>query len=101
MGFLCVSLILWWFLRQKAILLFGTAMLFGGFANSLLNLVLHRMEESGHEIGYWRWPGNDFKLYSEYWRIARTNNWSRLPLAGAIVCMLVAAVFLFSIFVFN
>jgi hypothetical protein len=94
-GFLIVCLILWSFLRQNALLLFGAAMLFGGFENSLACLVLHRMERSGHEVGFWRGP-KDFKLYWEYWRTAPQKNWSRLLLAGALVCGLVAGIFLFS-----
>jgi hypothetical protein len=94
-GFLLVSLILWWFMRQRILLPFGVAMFFGGIANSLTCLVLHRMETAGYQVGYWRWFSNDFKLYSEYWRIAPSRGWSRITLGGAVVCFLLAAVFLF------
>ena len=85
-GFLCVSLILWWFLRYRALVLFGVAMLCGGLANSLACFVLHRMDTAGYEVGYWRWFPTDLGLYSEYWRTAPTKGWSRLPLAGAVLC---------------
>lgn len=77
--------------------MFGAAMFFGGLANGLACHVLHQMEAAGYDIGYWRWFPKDFRLYSEYWRIAPLRGWSRLTLAGSILCFLLAAVFLFSI----
>jgi len=70
--------------------------LFGGLANSLAFLVLHRMDSAGYEVGLWRWP-RDFKLYSEYWRIAPLKGWSRWALAGSVLCFALAAAFLFSL----
>ena len=99
-GFLCVCLILWWFIRQKAMILFGVAMLFGGIANSRACLVLDRMDAAGYDVGYWRWFPKDLKLYSEYWRIAPNKGWSRFTLGGSILCFLLAALFLFSIPIF-
>lgn len=97
-GFLCVCLILWLLAPVgKVVLLFGMAMLFGGFANSLAFLVLHRMESAGYEVGLWRWPGKDFRLYSEYWRIAPQKGWSRWMLSGFLLCFGLAAAFLLSI----
>jgi hypothetical protein len=96
-GFVCVSLVFWWFMRQTAIILFGVAMFFGGTANSFACRVLHRMDEAGYQIGYWRWFSKDLKLYSEYWRIAPNKGWSRLTLIGAVLCFLLAGLFLFSI----
>lgn len=72
-------------------------MLFGGFANSLAFRVLNRMDKAGYKVRYWRWFTEDLRLYSEYWRIAPAKGWSRSALSGAIVCFLLAAVFLFSI----
>jgi len=72
-------------------------MLFGGLANSLAFLILHRMDLAGYEVGLWRWPQKDFKLYSEYWRIAPLRGWSRWALAGFVLCFVLAGVFLFSI----
>ena len=92
--FFCVCWILWCFMRRNAIVLFGTAMLFGAFANSLLCLVLGRMEMAGYDVGSWRWFIKDFKIYSEYWRIAPTKGWSRWSLGGAILCFGFAGVFL-------
>jgi hypothetical protein len=100
-GFLCVCLIFWWFTHLQAILLFGLAMLFGGFANSLAFLVLNRMDEAGYRVGYWRWFSEDLRLYAEDWRIAPLKGWSRSALSGALVCFLLAAVLLFSIFAGN
>lgn len=60
-------------------------------------LVLHRMESAGYEVGLWRWPGWDFRLYSEYWRIAPQKGWSRWMLSGFLVCFGLAAAFLLSI----
>lgn len=95
--FLCVCLMFWWFTRHTEFLMFGAAMFFGGLANGLACHVLHQMEAAGYDIGYWRWFPKDFRLYSEYWRIAPLRGWSRLTLAGSILCFLLAAVFLFSI----
>jgi hypothetical protein len=100
-GFLCVGLLLWWFTHFKVILLFGLAMLFGGFANSLSFVVLNRMDEAGYKVGYWRWFSEDVRLYSEYWRIAHLKGWSRSVLSGALVCFLLAAAFLLSIPIFG
>jgi len=100
-GFFCVSFILWWFLRYKALVLFGAAMLFGGLANSLACLVLHRMHTAGYDVGYWRWFSTDLEIYSEYWRTASSRGWSRSPLVSAIFCFLVAAMFLLSIAAFT
>jgi len=95
-GFLCVSLIFWWFGSAGRIaILFGTAMLFVGLANSLAFRVLHRMELAGYEVGFWR-THNDFKLYGEYWRIAPLKGWSRWTLTGSILCFVIGALFLFS-----
>jgi len=96
-GFMCVCLILGWFTRQKAIIVFAVAMFFGGVANCLACRVLDRMEEAGYEVGYWCWSTKDLKLYSEYRRIAPNKGWSKLTLSGALLCFLWAAVFLFSI----
>ena len=79
---------------------FGAVCLFGGLANSLAFLVLHRMETAGYQVGHWRWFFKDLKLYSEYWRIAPNKGWSRFPLGGAILCFLLAALFLVSIPIF-
>src|SRR5215472_3341940 len=92
-GFMCVCLILGWFTRQKAIIVFAVAMFFGGVANCLACRVLDRMEEAGYEVGYWCWSTKDLKLYSEYRRIAPNKWWSRLTLSGALLCFLLAAVF--------
>jgi hypothetical protein len=51
---------------------------------------------AGYEVGLWRWP-RDFKLYSEYWRIAPLKGWSRWALAGSVLCFALAAAFLFSL----
>jgi hypothetical protein len=96
-GFFSVCLILWWFMRFKALVFFGSAMFFGGLANSLLCRVLHRMEVAGYAVGYWRWFTKDLKLYSEYWRIAPQKGWSRFVLYGAFCCFLLAGAFLLSI----
>jgi hypothetical protein len=79
----------------KAAVSFGMMWLFGGLANSLAFLVLHRMDSAGYDVGIWRWP-KDFKLYSEYWRIAPNKGWSRFTLVAAVLCFLLAAVCLFS-----
>jgi hypothetical protein len=76
--------------------LFGTAMLFAGLANSLSFVVLHRMDLAGFKVGIWRWPGRDFKLYAEYWRIAPLKGWSRWALAGSFLSFGLALVFLLS-----
>jgi hypothetical protein len=94
--FLVVCLIFWWFTRFKAVVLFGFAMLCGGFANSLAFHILDRMDEAGYEVGYWRWFWQDLKIYSEYWHIAPQKGWSRFALAGALFCFLLDAVFLLS-----
>lgn len=73
----------------------GAVCLFGGLANSLAFLVLHRMETAGYQVGHRSWLFKDLKLYSEYWRIAPNDNWSRLTLGGAILCFLSAALILF------
>ena|SRR5215467_12068054 len=99
-GFICVCLLLWWFTHFKVILLFGLAMLFGGFANSLAFVVLNRMDEAGYKVGYWRWFSEDLRLYSEYWRIAPVKGWSRSALSGALISFLLAAAFLLSIPIF-
>jgi hypothetical protein len=78
-------------------ILFGIAMLFAGLANGLAFLVLHRMALAGYEVGLWRWPQKDFKLYLEYWRIAPLRGWSRWVLAGAVLCFAFGGLFLFSI----
>jgi len=74
--------------------LFGTAMLFGGIANSLAFLVFHRMNSAGFEVHISRGPLKDFRLYSEYWRIAPLRGWSRWILAGALLSFGLAAAFL-------
>jgi len=79
----------------KAAVSFGMMCLFSGMASSLAFLVLHRMDSAGYDIGIWRWP-RDFKLYSEYWRIAPDEGWSRFVLVAAVLCFLLAAVCLFS-----
>jgi hypothetical protein len=79
---------------------FGAVCFFGGMANSLAFLVLHRMETAGYQVGHCRWFFRDLKLYLEYWRIAESKGWSRFVLTGAIVCFLLAALFLFSISTF-
>jgi hypothetical protein len=79
---------------------FGAVCLFGGLANSLAFLMLHRMETAGYQVGHRRWFFKDLKLYSEYWRIAPNKGWSRFTLGGAVLCFLLAAVFLFSIHTF-
>jgi hypothetical protein len=99
-GFLSVCLILWWFMRQRALILFGGAMFFGGVANCLACHVLQRMDAAGYEVGYWRWLPKDLRLYSEYWRIAPSRGRSRFVLAGSILCFLLAGMFLLSIAVF-
>ena len=76
---------------------FGAVCLFGGLAHSLAYVVLHRMETAGYQVGHRRWFFKDLKLYSEYWRIAPNEGWSRFMLGGAILCFLLAALFLFSI----
>jgi hypothetical protein len=76
---------------------FGAVCLFGGLANSLAFLVLHRMETAGYEVGHRRWFFKDLRLYSEYWRIAPNRGWSRFTLGGAILCFLLGVVLLFSI----
>jgi hypothetical protein len=93
-GFLCVCLVLWWFTRQPALILFGVAMFFGGMANGLACVLLHRMDVAGYDVGYRR--SKDLRLYCEYWRIAPRKGWSRWTLGGAILCFLLAALFLFS-----
>ena len=98
--FICVCLIFWWFTRFRAIVLFGFAMLFGGFANSLAFRVLDRMNGAGYEVGYWRWFSKDLEIYREYWRVAPHKGWPRSALIGALVCFLLAAVFMFSIPIF-
>ena len=75
---------------------FGMMCLFGGLANSLAFLVLHRMDSAGYDVGIWRWP-RDFKLYAEYWRIAPEKGWSRFALIAAVLCFSLAAAFLFSL----
>lgn len=93
----CVFLIDWWLSpEQQHGLLFGTAMLFGGIANSLAFLVFHRMSSAGFEVDIWRWPMKDFRLYSKYWRIAPLRGWSRWVLAGAFLSFGLAAAFLLS-----
>ena len=79
----------------KAAPLLGMTGLFGGLANGLAFLVLHRMDSAGYDVGIWRWP-RDFKLYFEYWRIAPDKGWSRFALVAAVLCFLGAAVCLFS-----
>jgi hypothetical protein len=96
-GFLSACLIVWWFLRFKAVVFFGVSMFFAGLANSLSCLVLYRMEVAGYGLGYWRWFAKDLKLYSEYWRIAPEKGWSRFVLGGAMLCFLLAAAFLLAI----
>ena len=54
------------------------------------------MKLAGYEVGLWRWPLKDFKLYSEYWRIAPLKGWSRWSLAGGLLCFGLAGAFLFS-----
>lgn len=76
------------------ILLFGTAMLFGGVANGLAFSALHRMQSVGYSVGLWR-TWKDFRLYSEYWRIAPEKKWSRLPMVGFVVSFILAGCFLF------
>jgi hypothetical protein len=95
--FFCGCLVFWWLAGVgKAVVLFGMVWLFGGLANSLAFLVLHRMDSAGYEVGLWRWP-RDFKLYSEYWRIAPVKGWSRWALTGFVLCFALAAAFLFSL----
>jgi hypothetical protein len=84
----------------RAVVLFGFAMLFGGLANGLAFHVLDRMDEAGYEIGYRRWLRQDLRVYAEYWRIAPQKGWSRSVLTGALLCFLLAAVFLLSIPIF-
>src|SRR6187399_1745264 len=74
----------------------ATALLFAGIANSLALLIFHRMNSIGFEVGIWRWPGQDLRLYAEYWRIAPDRGWSRWVLTGAMLCFISAAAFLFS-----
>ena len=78
----------------KVAIPFGMMWLFGGLANSLAFLVLHRMDSAGYDVGLRRWP-TDFKLYSEYWRIAPDKGWSRFALVAAALCFLLAATCLF------
>ena len=80
---------------------FGAVCLFGGLANSLAFLVLHRMETAGYQVGHWRWFFKDLKLYSEYWRIAPNEGWSRFTLGGAILCFLFAVLFSAALFLFS
>jgi hypothetical protein len=75
---------------------FGMMCMFGGLANSLAFLVLHRMDSAGYDVGIWRWT-RDFKLYAEYWRIAPDKGWSRFALIAAVLCFLLAAAFFFSL----
>jgi hypothetical protein len=53
------------------------------------------METAGYQAGHRRWFFKDLKLYSEYWRIAPDKGWSRFTLGGAVLCFLLAALFLF------
>jgi hypothetical protein len=71
--------------QSVAEMLFGSAMLLAGVANSLAFLVFHRMHLAGYEVGIWRWPGKNFKLYAAYWRIARERGWSRWVLTGVVL----------------
>jgi hypothetical protein len=73
--------------------LFGPAMLVAGASGALEFLVLRRMANAGYEVGFWR-TLKDFKLHSEYWRIAPEKKWSRAPLVG-FWCGFVAAAGLF------
>lgn len=80
---------------DKGNILFGIAMLFAGLANGLAFLVLYRMRLAGYDVGLWR-SWKDFKLYSEYWRIAPLKGWSRWVLAGVVLCFTFGGLFLFS-----
>jgi hypothetical protein len=59
--------------------LFLIAMVYGGLANGSAFVVLGRMRSLGYPVGIWRTP-SDAALYREYWRIARSKNWSRVPI---------------------
>jgi hypothetical protein len=96
LGFLALSLLGWLATRDVALLLIGSAMLFGGVANSLAFLVLQRMQSAGYRIGFWRIP-SDVTLYREYWRIAPGRGWSRLPVVGLSVSFIIAACLLLCI----
>jgi hypothetical protein len=76
-------------------LLFAIAMIFGGIANALAFMVLGRMRRLGFDVGLWRWPQEDFRLYANYWNLAPTKGWSRLPLAAALISFVLAGISLF------
>jgi len=72
---------------------FGAAMLLGGLANGLAFLVLDRMGSLGRRVGIWR-THKDWALYREYWRKAPERNWSRAPIAIALLCLVLAGYFM-------
>ena len=78
-------------------LYFATAMIFGALANGCAFFVLHRMKTLGRQVGIWR-THKDVALYKEYWRLARTKNWSRAPLIVGIGSFILAALFIFVTF---
>jgi hypothetical protein len=75
---------------------FLIAMFFAAIANCCAFLVLSRMSRIGHQVGIWR-THKEFSLYRDYWRVAPTMKWSRVPLiAGFISFVFAAAILLFS-----
>jgi hypothetical protein len=78
----------------KASVYFGLAMLSGGLTNAVAYFVLRRMQVAGYSVGYLRWMQRDFKLYTEYWRIAPVRGWSRWTLVALVANFGLAIVFM-------
>jgi hypothetical protein len=58
---------------------FAFALAFASVANVVAFRILGRMKAAGYEVGFWR-MSRDYRLYSDYWRIAPERGWSRAPL---------------------
>ena len=69
---------------HKASVYFGLALLSSGLTNAVAFFVLRRMQVAGYSVGHRRWMQRDFKLYTEYWRIAPLRGWSRWILVALV-----------------
>jgi hypothetical protein len=79
---------------HKASALIGLALFSGGLTNVAAAFVLRRMQVAGYQVGYRRWMQQDFKLYTEYWRIAPLKNWSRWILVALVAGFVLGIVFM-------
>jgi hypothetical protein len=77
------------------VLYFFIAMAFLVAANLCSAAMRNRMEKRGWKRGFWGRTPADLVLYGKYWRIAPQVGWSRLPLIGFVLSVLLTMCFLF------